>query len=75
MAKASEPRALPTSTEHGLLHIGQVVQVAPLDYGVVPITRTLAAVTENRIIVAWQSSEFGTLHVHCLCAGYLLTAG
>jgi glutathione S-transferase len=74
-AKASEPRALPTSTEHGSLQIGQVVQVAPLDYGVVPITGTLAAVTEHRIIVARQSSEFGTLHVHFPRAGYSLAAG
>lgn len=74
-ARSAEPRALPTSTEHGLLQIGQVVQVAPLDYGVVPVTGTLAAVTENRIIVARESSEFGTLHVHFPRAGYSLAAG
>jgi len=75
VARVSEPRALPTSTEHGSLQIGQVVQVAPLDYGVVPVTGALAAVTENRIIVARQSKQFGTLHVHFPRAGYSLVAG
>ena len=74
VARSAEPRALPTSTEHGLLQIGQVVQVAPMDYGVVPVTGSLAAVTETRIIVARQSSEFGTLHVHFPRAGYSLAA-
>jgi len=75
VASASEPRVLPSSTEHGLLQIGQVVQVAPLDYGVVPVTGTLVAVTENRIVVARGSSDFGTLHVHFPRAGYSLAAG
>jgi hypothetical protein len=74
-ARSAGPRALPTGTELGSLQIGQVVQVAPLDYGVVPVSGTLAAVTENRIIVARESSEFGTLHVHFPRAGYSLVAG
>ncbi|WP_373082804.1 glutathione S-transferase family protein [Zhongshania sp.] len=74
-ASASQPRALPTSTQHGPLQIGQVVQVAPQDYGVVPVMGRLAAVTENRIIVARESSAFGTLHVHFPRAGYSLVAG
>jgi glutathione S-transferase len=75
VAKASEPRALPTNGTLGDFQAGQVVQIAPIDYGVVPVTGTLAAVTESRIIIARESSEFGTLHVHFPREGYALVAG
>ena len=54
--------------------IGSAVEVAPIDYGVVPVAGKLAAVTETRIIVARETADFGTLHVHFPRAGYSIVA-
>ena len=51
-----------------------MVEVAPSDYGVLPVTGTLAAVTEDRIILARDNTELGKLHVHFPRAGYLLVS-
>ena len=73
-ARESEPRLLPVSVSDAPVAIGAVVEVAPLDYGVVPVKGTLAAVTENRIIVARETADFGKLHVHFPRAGYSIVA-
>lgn len=73
-ARDAEPRPLPASVDDSPVSIGTEVNVAPLDYGVVPITGTLAAVTKERIIVARNDAGFGNLHVHFPRAGYSLSA-
>ena len=71
-AKNSLPRPLPASVDDGPVALGTTVKVGPADYGVQPVTGTLVAVTENRIIVARDTTEFGLLHVHFPCEGYSL---
>ncbi|MBU0538553.1 MAG: glutathione S-transferase family protein [Gammaproteobacteria bacterium] len=73
-ARESEPRLLPVSVGDAPVAIGAVVEVAPLDYGVVPVKGALVAVTESRIIVARETADFGTLHVHFPRAGYSIVA-
>lgn len=73
-AREAQPRALPTSAEDLTVAIGERVEVAPSDYGVEPVTGTLAAVTEDRIILARDTTEFGPLHVHFPRAGYSLAS-
>ncbi|MEO0435936.1 MAG: glutathione S-transferase family protein [Pseudomonadota bacterium] len=73
-ARDSEPRALPVSTEATDHELGSTVAVAPEDYGVVPVTGHLAAVTENRIVLARESTQFGLVHVHFPRAGYSIAA-
>lgn len=73
-ARDAEPRPLPASVEDITVTIGGMVEVAPSDYGVVPVTGTLAAVAEDRIILARESAELGKLHVHFPRAGYSLVS-
>ena len=69
-ARESEPRAVPDSEADAPVAVGGRVHVAPVDYGVVPVTGTLAAVTADRIIVARDTEAFGAVHVHFPRAGY-----
>jgi glutathione S-transferase len=73
-ARQAEPRPLPTSVADTPVAVGASVAVAPSDYGLVPVTGTLAAVTADRIIVARKDDDLGTLHVHFPRAGYSLVA-
>ena len=74
IARDSQPRDLPTNVENVPLAIGTLVDVGPLDYGVVAVTGNLAAVTEDRIILARDTAEFGLLHVHFPRIDYSLIA-
>jgi glutathione S-transferase len=73
-ARDAEPRALPASVKDVAVTVGGMVDVAPSDYGVVPVTGTLAAVTEDRIIISRDNTKFGKLHVHFPRAGYSLVS-
>ncbi|GJM08824.1 MAG: glutathione S-transferase [Lysobacteraceae bacterium] len=73
-AADAEPRPLPTSVTNSTIALDSEIEVAPSDYGIRPVTGTLAALTENRIIVARQHPELGNLHVHFPRAGYSLVA-
>ncbi len=73
-ARNSQPRAVPETVADTPLAIGSPVAVAPDDYCVIPVEGTIAAVTESRIIVARETPEFGSLHVHFPRAGYTITA-
>ena len=57
------PRAVPEVMKRDPL-IGKKVQVRPSDYARDAVTGTLAGVDQQRIIVARETSKFGTLHVH-----------
>lgn len=71
-AKAAEPRALPDVTGEPDARIGRRVSVAPSDYGTVPVTGTLVAITPSRCVVKRDTERFGTLHVHFPRRGYAL---
>jgi len=73
-AHSAQPRPLPAHDNSGGAEPGARVEVAPADYGVVPVAGTLAAVTADRIIVARETETFDTLHVHFPRAGYSITA-
>lgn len=72
-ARSSPPRPLPDSEMIGDLEPGQLGEVLPEDYGLVPVAGTLAAVTAERIILARETEAFGTLHVHFPRTGYSLS--
>ncbi len=70
-ARTAEPRSLPASKDSEFV-IGQRHSIHPADYGVVPVTGTLAAITPERVILARETEAFGTLHVHFPKSGYAL---
>lgn len=70
IAKSSTPRALPAEASDNEFELGQMVNVAPSDYGCVPVAGKLVMVSEDRIILARETQEFGTLHVHFPRQGY-----
>ena len=72
-AREAEPRTLPASIECNAARTGDRVKVAPEDYGVVPVTGVLAAITNERFILARHDADLGTLHVHFPRAGYSLS--
>ncbi|CAA0091925.1 Uncharacterised protein [Zhongshania aliphaticivorans] len=72
-ARNAEPRALPNSAQDLPVEIGKRVNIAPSDYGVLPVSGTLVAMTDERIIVMRDTSELGKLHVHFPRHGYSLT--
>jgi len=73
-ARTADPRPLPESMADTPVAIGTPVEVAPSDYGKEPVSGTLAAATEDRIVLARDTAKFGVLHVHFPRAGYSLTA-
>ncbi len=72
IAKLSSPRPLPNSISDVPIAIGSKVSIAPTDYGVEPVFGNLAAFTQNRIIIARETEQFGLLHVHFPRDGYAL---
>ena len=68
-ALESQPRAIPDDA-HEAADIGKKVQVSPTDYGLDAVDGTLVGCSRTRYIVARQSMEFGTVHVHFPRAGF-----
>jgi glutathione S-transferase len=63
MARENDPRPLPSvASIHA--HTGQQVAVSPADYGRDPVRGQLVWADDQRLILARDSSDFGTLHVH-----------
>ncbi|MEM1413042.1 MAG: glutathione S-transferase family protein, partial [Pseudomonadota bacterium] len=72
-AADNAPRPLPDDVETHEC-VCERVRIAPDDYGNVPVTGELVAVTRDRYILARETKRFGTLHVHFPRTGYRLTA-
>lgn len=72
LARSAKPRPLPAVAGEPDARVGRRVSVAPSDYGTVPVTGTLVAVTGSRCIVARDTERFGTLHVHFPLRGFTL---
>lgn len=69
---ASEPRGVPESaTEHDAL--GTTVSIAPSDYGKDGVEGTLAAVLEDRYILARDTERCGAIHLHFPREGYAVS--
>ncbi|MES1930578.1 glutathione S-transferase [Salinisphaera dokdonensis CL-ES53] len=73
-ARDAEPRPVPESVVDTPLALGTTVEVAPSDYGKVPVSGTLAAFTQDRIVIARDTQKLGVLHVHFPRDGYSLTS-
>lgn len=73
VARAAKPRPLPGVAGEADARLGRRVSVAPSDYGTVPVTGTLVAVTSSRCIVARETERFGIVHVHFPLRGFALT--
>jgi len=71
-AQSSTPRPLPPGSADTTIELGTQVSVQPEDYGVVAVTGALVHAGSDRIIVARQTKNFGTLHVHFPRRGYAL---
>lgn len=72
-AREAEPAALPASVAELPVALGTPVSVAPQDYGVVPVTGELVAVSEQRLVIARDTADFGRVHVHFPRRGYAIT--
>ena len=72
-ARSAKPRALPGAPDTSDERIGSRVSVVPADYGTVPVSGTLVALTPTRCILARDTERFGTLHVHFPLRGYALS--
>lgn len=70
-ARNADPRPVPES-EGDEFAIGDSVEVAPGDYGVVPVRGAVAAITTDRIILRRDTDDFGSVHVHFPREGYVI---
>jgi glutathione S-transferase len=68
-ALENEPRAIP-SDANGDADIGKKVVINPTDYGLDAVNGTLVGCSATRYIVARESREFGTVHVHFPRTGF-----
>lgn len=72
-ALAEQPRQLPGNGDaHPLM--GKSVQIQPDDYAQTPTQGTLVFAGKDRWIVARETEDFGTLHVHFPLLGYEISA-
>lgn len=71
IARGCSPRPVPPEHRVDPL-IGKPVRIAPSDYGQVPTDGTLVGATPHRWILARESADLGTLHVHFPKQGYSL---
>ncbi len=69
IANTAVPRALP-ETEVDEAPIGRQVSVIPSDYARIPVQGTLVAMTNTRAVVARETADIGTVHVHFPRKGY-----
>jgi glutathione S-transferase len=72
IARQATPRPIPAAHQSDPL-IGQLVTIAPSDYGQVPTCGTLVGATDSRWILARHVEGLGTLHVHFPRHGFVLT--
>jgi len=74
-ARAARPRELPESSEgaaEARSALGNPVSIAPADYGRAGVEGTLVAVTAERYILARETEQLGSVHVHFPHEGYEL---
>lgn len=68
-ARSADPRKIPHAMQsHDW--VGKTVEIAPNDYGLTPVTGVVVGADKLRTIIARESDEFGTLHVHFPQSGY-----
>ena len=71
IARFSTPAAIDDKhRQHDL--IGNLVTIAPSDYGLDPSTGILEACTDDRYIISRNDTKAGTVHVHFPKAGFAL---
>jgi hypothetical protein len=68
-ARNSTPRDIPQNMQANEL-VGNRIEIAPNDYGLTPVTGVVAGADQTRTIVARETEEFGTIHVHFPHSGY-----
>jgi glutathione S-transferase len=71
-ARSAQPRAVPDELRQDSL-IGRTVSIAPSDYGRDATTGTLVGSGPHRWILARESGDLGTVHVHFPRAGFTLS--
>ncbi len=72
-ARSADPRPLPAASGEPDSRIGTEVSVAPSDYGTVPVSGTLLALSDTRCIVERKTESLGTVHVHFPRRGFAIT--
>ncbi len=68
-ALENEPRAIPSDASEAD-DIGMKVTISPTDYALDAVDGTLVGCSTTRYIVARESKEFGTVHVHFPRTGF-----
>ena len=71
-ARDAEPRAVP-DTMSGDSRIGQRVSIQPADYALDATEGTLVGVSAQRYVVARETDDLGTVHVHLPVDGFEIT--
>lgn len=69
IARNQSPRLIPKDARADI-RVGKMVNISPADYGIQPITGTLAGVTQDRWILAQGNERTGRMHVHFPSDGY-----
>lgn len=72
-ARSAQPRAVPDEFRQDSL-IGRTVSLAPSDYGCDATTGTLVGSGPHRWILARESGDLGTVHVHFPKQGFAVSA-
>lgn len=70
-AKTQQPRTLPESMKRSQ-KIGKKVKIKPSDYAKDSVIGVLTAEDDSRWVIARETEEFGTLHVHFQKQGFEL---
>jgi len=70
-ALQATPRSIPAAHRKDP-HIGQMMQITPADYGQIATSGTLVGVTPSRWILARETSEAGSIHLHFPRQGFVL---
>jgi len=71
IALQATPRSIPAAHRKDP-QIGKMVQITPADYGQIATSGTLVGVTPNKWILARETAEVGSLHLHFPRQGFAL---
>lgn len=71
-ARSADPRIVPKAMQQSEL-VGKTIEIAPNDYGLTPVRGVVVGADSLRTILARETEEFGTLHVHFPNSGYEIT--
>ncbi len=73
IANDSTPAALEATSLFERLPVGEIVEVAPTDYGVDPVQGELVYCDYQKVVIKREDERAGIVHVHFPQSGYLVS--